>query len=162
MGFPGGSDGKECACSVEYLGSIPGLGRSPGGGDGNSLHILAWRIPWTEVPGRLQSMGSQRVRHNWANEHNTMPLKAEDSHSTASGTVEPGTQVMASGMSFLPQALGCHASPSSSARLGRDVTQLLQTHILLGQFHPGPSTCLRNGCLGDARHCAKSLLASFH
>ena len=26
--------------------------------------ILAWRIPWTEEPGRLQSMGSQRVRHN--------------------------------------------------------------------------------------------------
>ena len=28
--------------------------------------ILAWRIPWTEKPGRLQSMGSQRVRHNWS------------------------------------------------------------------------------------------------
>ena len=28
--------------------------------------ILAWKIPWTEEPGRLQSMGSQRVRHNWA------------------------------------------------------------------------------------------------
>ena len=28
--------------------------------------ILAWRIPWTEEPGRLQSRGSQRVRHNWA------------------------------------------------------------------------------------------------
>ena len=26
---------------------------------------LAWRIPWTEEPGRLQSMGSQRIRHNW-------------------------------------------------------------------------------------------------
>ena len=31
--------------------------------------ILAWRIPWTEVPGRLQSMGTQRVRHNLM--HNT-------------------------------------------------------------------------------------------
>ena len=28
--------------------------------------ILAWKIPWTEEPGGLQSMGSQRVRHNWA------------------------------------------------------------------------------------------------
>ena len=28
--------------------------------------ILAWRIPWTKEPGRLQSMGSQRVRYNWA------------------------------------------------------------------------------------------------
>ena len=34
QGFPGGSDGKESACNV---GSIPGLGRSPGGGQGNTL-----------------------------------------------------------------------------------------------------------------------------
>ena len=44
--------------------SIPGSGRSPGGGHGNLLHILAWKIPWTEEPGGLQSMGSQRVRHD--------------------------------------------------------------------------------------------------
>ena len=31
--------------------------------------ILAWEIPWTEKPGGLQSMGWQRIRHNWANEH---------------------------------------------------------------------------------------------
>ena len=30
--------------------------------------ILAWRIPWTEEPGEPQSMGSQRVRHDWAND----------------------------------------------------------------------------------------------
>ena len=28
--------------------------------------ILAWRIPWTEEPGRLQSKGLQRVRHDWS------------------------------------------------------------------------------------------------
>ena len=39
--------------------SIPGSGRSPGGGPGNHFSILAWRIPWTEEPGRLLSMGSQ-------------------------------------------------------------------------------------------------------
>ena len=37
MGFPGGSDGKKSTCSVGDLGLIPGLGRSPGGGLGNSL-----------------------------------------------------------------------------------------------------------------------------
>ena len=37
MGFPGGSDGKESACSVGDLGSIPALGRSPGGRHGNPL-----------------------------------------------------------------------------------------------------------------------------
>ena len=31
--------------------------------------ILAWKIPWTEEPGRLQSMGLQRVRHDQATEH---------------------------------------------------------------------------------------------
>ena len=36
-------------------GSIPGSGRSPGIGNGS---ILAWKIPWTEEPGRLSSMGS--------------------------------------------------------------------------------------------------------
>ena len=33
----------------------------------NHSSILAWKIPWMEEPGRLQSMGSQRVRHDWAN-----------------------------------------------------------------------------------------------
>ena len=33
--------------------------------------ILAWKIQWTEEPGELQSMGSQRVGHNWATEHAT-------------------------------------------------------------------------------------------
>ena len=31
--------------------------------------ILAWEIPWTEEPGWLQFMGSQRVRHDWENKH---------------------------------------------------------------------------------------------
>ena len=33
--------------------------------------ILAWRIPWTEEPDGLQSMGSQRVGHDWATKHTT-------------------------------------------------------------------------------------------
>ena len=37
-------------------GSIPGWGRSPGGGHGNHSSALAWRIPWTEEPGGLQSI----------------------------------------------------------------------------------------------------------
>ena len=62
--FSGGSDNKESTCNVGDPGSISGLGRSPGEGNGNPLSILAWRIPRTEEPGRLQSMGSQRVRHS--------------------------------------------------------------------------------------------------
>ena len=37
VNFPGGSDGKESACNAEDRGSIPGLGRSPGEGNGYSL-----------------------------------------------------------------------------------------------------------------------------
>ena len=37
--------------------------------------ILAWEIPWTEEPGRLQSMGSQRVGHNWATKHFHVSIK---------------------------------------------------------------------------------------
>ena len=37
--------------------------------------ILAWRIPWTEEPGGLQSIGSQRVRHNWVTKHSTASFK---------------------------------------------------------------------------------------
>ena len=55
--FPGGSDCKVSVYNVGDLGSIPGLGRSPGEGNGNPLHTLAWKIPWTEDPSRLQSMG---------------------------------------------------------------------------------------------------------
>ena len=39
-------------------------GRSSGEGNGYPLHYSAWRIPWTEEPGELQSMGSQGVRHD--------------------------------------------------------------------------------------------------
>ena len=53
--FPGGSDSKGSACNARDLGSIPGLGRSPGEGKDYPSSILAWRIPWTEEPGRLYS-----------------------------------------------------------------------------------------------------------
>ena len=62
--FPGGSDGKASAYNVGDPGSIPGSGRSSGEGNGTHSSILAWKIPWTEEPGRLQSMGSQRVGHD--------------------------------------------------------------------------------------------------
>ena len=50
-GFPGGSDSKESACNAADLGSVPGLGRSPGEGMATHSRILAWEIPWTEEPG---------------------------------------------------------------------------------------------------------------
>ena len=62
--FPSGSDGKESACNVEDHGSIPGMERSLGEGMATHSSIPAWRIPWTEETGGLQSTGSLRVRHD--------------------------------------------------------------------------------------------------
>ena len=47
VGFPGGSDGKESACSAGDLALIPGLGRYPGGGHGNPLQYSGPENPWS-------------------------------------------------------------------------------------------------------------------
>ena len=53
------------AGGIRDTSSIPGSWRSLEVGTTTHSTILAWRIPWTEEPGGLQSMGSQRVRHDW-------------------------------------------------------------------------------------------------
>ena len=64
-GFPGGSEGKESACNVGDLGSIPGLRRSPWGRACHPTPVfLSGESPWIEEPGGLQSLGSQRAGHN--------------------------------------------------------------------------------------------------
>ena len=63
-GFPGGSEDKASACNAGDPGSIPGLEDPQEKEMATHSSILAWRIPWTEEPGGLQSRGSQRVRHD--------------------------------------------------------------------------------------------------
>ena len=53
--------GKESACNKGDPGSIPGQEDPLEKGMATHSSILAWKIPWTEEPGGLQSMGSQRV-----------------------------------------------------------------------------------------------------
>ena len=67
-GFPCGSDGNESTCSAGDPGSILWPGRSPGEGNGCSLQYSYLENPmdWIEEPGRLLSVESQRVRHDWA------------------------------------------------------------------------------------------------
>ena len=64
LGLPRWLSGKESACKAGDPILIPGSGRSPGGGMATHSSIIAWRIPWTEEPSRLQSMGSQGVGHD--------------------------------------------------------------------------------------------------
>ena len=66
-GFPGDASSKEPPCQYrrqERRGFDLWVGKIPGEGHGNPLHILAWKIPRTEEPGGLQSVGSQRVGHD--------------------------------------------------------------------------------------------------
>ena len=56
--------GKGSGCDAGGTGLMPGSGRSPGGGSGSPLQCSCWKIPRTEEPGGLQSVGSQRVRHS--------------------------------------------------------------------------------------------------
>ena len=61
MGFPGGSDIKESACQCKICWFDPWEK-----GMATHFSILAQEIPWAEEPGRLQSMGLQKVRHDLA------------------------------------------------------------------------------------------------
>ena len=65
-GFPGESSGKESACSTGDLALIPWSGRSPGEGNGYPLQYCCLENPMNRGASGRQSMGSQRVVHNWA------------------------------------------------------------------------------------------------
>ena len=69
MGFPDGSDGKEPPAMQKTR--VWSLGREDPLEKEMATHssILAWRIPWTEEPGGLQSMWLQRVGHDWTHTH---------------------------------------------------------------------------------------------
>ena len=64
MGFPGGSAVNESTCNAETR--VRSLHQEDSLEKGTATHssILVWRISWTEEPGGLQSMGSQRVGHD--------------------------------------------------------------------------------------------------
>ena len=69
FGLPQWLSGKESTCNTEDVGDgslIPGQGNFLEKGMTTHSSILVRKIPWTEKPGRLKSMGSQRVRHGWA------------------------------------------------------------------------------------------------
>ena len=60
---------KNLPANVVETGSVPGSGRFPGGGNRNPLQYSCLENPWTEEPGWLLSIGSQRIRHDWASKH---------------------------------------------------------------------------------------------
>ena len=72
MGPPRQHSGKESTCQYRRQETwVQSLGREDPLEEGMATHssILAWRSPWTEEPGGLQSIGLQRVRRDWETEH---------------------------------------------------------------------------------------------
>ena len=68
LGFPGGTSGKESIYQCQRLGFHPWLRKIPWRKAWQPTPVfLPGEFPWTEEPGRLQSLGSQRVGHNWSN-----------------------------------------------------------------------------------------------
>ena len=55
---------KNPPANARDVGLMPGLGRSPGEGNGNPLQYSCLGNPWTKEPGGLQSMGLRRIRHD--------------------------------------------------------------------------------------------------
>ena len=61
---------KNLPANIGDMGSIPGWGRSLEKEMATHSSILAWEVPWTEEPGGLQFMGSQRLRYDLATKQN--------------------------------------------------------------------------------------------
>ena len=62
--WPSGKESTFNAGDTRHTDSIAGSGIFPGVGMATLSSILAWKIQWAEEPGKLQSMGSQRIRHD--------------------------------------------------------------------------------------------------
>ena len=62
QGFPGDSLVKHPPAKAGDMGLVPALGRSSGEGNGTTSSILAWKVPWAEDPGGLESMVSEKTQ----------------------------------------------------------------------------------------------------
>ena len=110
QGFPGGTVVKNLpgnSGDAGNLGSIPGSRRSPGGGNGNPLQYFCLENPRKEASGRLQSIGSQKVRYDWATEltvgANSVPTASNEENtgpniSNLHSICSPSTSVPITGM----------------------------------------------------------------
>ena len=92
--FPGGASGKQCACQCRrHETQVRSLSQEDPLEEGMATHssILAWRIPWTEEPGGLQSTGLHRVRHAWSDSTCTLSQKltAPECYSSCVFSVRP-------------------------------------------------------------------------
>ena len=127
--FPGGPGSDEPACQGRSMGSIPGSGRSPGGGD--PLQYSCLENPWTEEPGRLQSIWLHRVRHGWSDlAHTHTPMGVLIAPSTTALKVMFSSPVGRWGISAeAAKELNCMSLSSPLTHLVRSLQS--HKHVLL-------------------------------
>ena len=117
LGFPGGSDGEESICSAGDLGSIPGLGRSPGGGQSNPLQYSGLENPMDRGAWRAAILGVAKSQIGLRNQHNTqlfsnvllvftLPQRESVRSITCPLPLEPPSHLPPH-----PTSLGCHRAP---------------------------------------------------
>ena len=113
---------------------VPSLGWEDPLEEGMTTHssILAWRIPWTEEPGQLHSMGSQRVRHDWATNTHTHHNALGRTRHTCVGVVPwPGQLVLQLAQQSLGEGTGSTATSCLPLLLYLGLQSLHLNHFIL-------------------------------
>ena len=137
-GFLGGSDGKESTCNSGNLGLISRLGRSPGRKAWQPAPVFLFReSPWTEEPGGLQFMGSQRVVHDWAAKHSI----SQFSRSVLSDSLQPHGLQQARLYHPSPTPRACSNSCSSSQWCHPTSVVSQKVVIWIKEMRDGKSYC---------------------
>ena len=143
--FPGGSDGKVSARNAGNLGLISGLEDPLEKEMAIHSSTLAWKIPWTEEPDRLQSMVLQRVGHDWvislhfvAQTVKRLPTMQETRVWFLGGKV-PLEKEMATHSSILAWKIPWMEESTRSQRVGHDWATSL--HFTSLHFTPSLAPC---------------------
>ena len=110
-------------------------------GNGTPLSTLVWKIPWTEEPGRLQSMGSLRVRHDWATSLSLFTFMHWSRKWQPTPVLLPGES------HGWRSPEGC----SPRGRWGSDTTERLHFHFSLSCIGEGNGNPLQCSCLENPR-----------
>ena len=161
MGFPGGSDGKESSCNEGDLGSIPGLGRSPGGGRGNPLQCsclenphgqrsLAGYSPWgCKQSDMTKHSTAQWMPWGWREKVGAVGVQIKHLSGEKEGLSQPAYVLDSGGEGAkLPSdccfLLGDHACPEDDlARALLHLRGLQDTHSEQGLLYGGRGSLLR-------------------
>ena len=142
LGFPGSSDHKEFACNAGDLGSTPRLGRFPQRRKWQPTPVFLPReFPWTEEPGGLQSMGSQRVGHDWGTQHRHSWEKPWELPGLHSHSGLPHTANLLNGL-IKPSVASEATGTWGCFFLGLKVFSRLLTHMLMIASHKVELTVL--------------------